>query len=237
MKKFLARLFITMAILFLMVFYMVNNNGENSSIELVANLELSANTRPQMEFKIDGKLHFKCQIYEEAKIICKKLKQKECKSRLKTIKAKDRMEWFIKYKKIQKQYSEWAKSNKTIYDYYTKKELSLMFKIVEAEVTGNSYFTNKCNVASVILNRIKNNKFPDTMTGVLKQKNQFSTYSSGRYRRIEVTKSTILACEYAFQIKDTTNGALFFDSCKHKTYASRNKRYLFTDKVGHAFYK
>ena len=115
--------------------------------------------------------------------------------------------------------------------------MSLLFKIVETEVRGNENFSEKANVASVIFNRMKHDDFPTTMNDVLTEHPQFSSYISGAYKNVEVTDTTILACEYAFQIEDTTNGALYFDSTNGKSWADRNREFLFKDDVGHSFYR
>ena len=45
-----------------------------------------------------------------------------------------------------------------------------------------------------------------------------------------MSEDTILACEYAFEIEDTTDGCLFFDSNNTLNY-----RFVFNDKA-HNFY-
>ena len=109
-------------------------------------------------------------------------------------------EWFKNYKAIQEEYSDWIDKDETIYDYFDQDELDLLFRIVETEVRGNENFDEKVNVASVIFNRIEHEDFPMTLTDVLTEYPQFSSYISGAYRNVEVTDTTILACEYAFQI-------------------------------------
>lgn len=149
----------------------------------------------------------------------------------------DKMQWYTEYKEIKKMYSAWLDEEKTIYSTFARSELDFLFQIVEAEVTGEGYFQSKVNVASVIFNRIKSDEFPDTLTSVLKEKYQFSTYSDGRYKKVKVTEETILACEYAFEIYNSVNGSLYFDSCNGTSWANYNKEYVFTDEVGHSFYK
>ena len=149
-------------------------------------------------------------------------------------------EWFKNYKAIQEEYSDWIDKDETIYDYFDQDELELLFRIVETEVRGDENFDEKVNVASVIFNRIGHEDFPMTLTDILTQRSpspQFSSYISGAYKNVEVTDTTILACEYAFQIGDTTNGALYFDSTNGHSWADRNREYIFTDAVSHSFYR
>lgn len=60
---------------------------------------------------------------------------------------------------------------------------------------------------------------------------QFQPISDGRYKNVEVSEDTILACEYVFIFGDTTNGCLFFDS-------NGKLNYQFVKNDGaHNFYK
>ena len=134
----------------------------------------------------------------------------------------------MEYKDIVSEYEEYLDPPETIYDYYTDAELDLLFRVVQAEI-GDYSFNQKCNVVSVILNRIDDSRFPNTMSGVLVP-NQFSTISNGRIYNVTVDESTILACEYVFMFGDTTGGALFFDS-----NGALNYKFLFNDGA-HNFY-
>lgn len=140
----------------------------------------------------------------------------------------NKQEYFIAYKNIVSEYSEWLDPPETIYNYYTSEELDLLFRVVQAEI-GNYSFEQKCNVVSVIFNRISNSRFPNTMSEILIP-SQFSTISNGSIYRVTVDETTILACEYVFMFGDTTGGALFFDS-----NGALNYRFLFSDKA-HNFY-
>lgn len=57
-------------------------------------------------------------------------------------------------------------------------ELELLAQVVEAEA-GNQDMTGKRLVVDVVLNRVDSPLFPDTITEVLEQKNQFSTMWNG----------------------------------------------------------
>lgn len=161
----------------------------------------------------------------------------EAQQRINALEREDTMEWFKKYKEIQNEYSEWIDIDETIYDYFDTSELDLLFHIVETEVRGENNFDEKVNVANVIFNRIKHEDFPTNLIDILTEYPQFSSYTSGAYKNVEITETTILACEYAFQFQDTTNGALWFDSTRGNSWADRNREYIFTDNVGHSFYK
>ena len=123
----------------------------------------------------------------------------------------DRREWFITYKSIISKYSEYIDQPENIYDYFTQAEINMFFKVVQAEIGDEYTFEQKCNVASVILNRLYSDEFENEMFKILTP-SQFETIANGRYKKVQVSEDTILACEYVFMFGDTTNGALFFDS-------------------------
>lgn len=123
----------------------------------------------------------------------------------------DLKEWFIAYKCLVENYSYILDAPETIYDYYTNKELEMLFRVVQAEVGDEYTFEQKVNVASIIFNRIEHEDFPDEIYDVL-SKDQFQPISDGRYKEVEVSETTTLACEYSFMFGDTTGGCLFFDS-------------------------
>lgn len=142
----------------------------------------------------------------------------------------DKREWFLAYKKIIEKYSYIIDPPETIYDYFSKEELDLLFHVVQAEVGDEYSFESKINVANVIFNRFYHERFPDTLLDILVC-DQFSPIADGRYREVEVTEDTILACEYAFMMEDTTDGCLFFDSNNTLNY-----QFVFNDGT-HNFYK
>ncbi|MFG6322632.1 MAG: cell wall hydrolase [Lachnospiraceae bacterium] len=143
----------------------------------------------------------------------------------------DKKEWFIAYKSIIEEYSYIIDPPETIYEYFTEEELDLLFHVVQAEIGDECYsFEQKANVASVVFNRLYHEKFPDALSEILVY-DQFSPISNGRYKEVEVSEDTILACEYAFEIEDTTDGCLFFDSNNTLNY-----QFVFNDSA-HNFYK
>lgn len=144
----------------------------------------------------------------------------------------DKYAWYMEFEELMSNSNDPMES---IYDYYSDEELILLFRVVEAEVGDLGGFDERCNVASVILNRIDSEKFANTLLEILTKK-QFSTISNGRYKKVIVSDETIAACEFVFQFGDTTNGALFFESGNnniHDAYAT----YMFKDAAGHKFYK
>ena len=137
-------------------------------------------------------------------------------------------EWFIAYKDLIEEYSEWVDPPETIYDYYTEDEVYLMQRCIETE-TFEQDFDSKVNVASVILNRIESDEFANEVSEII-VKGQFA------FGRENISEDTVLALEYAFMIGDTTDGALYFHS-NPKTETFNGAEFIFTDDAGHNFYK
>ena len=125
--------------------------------------------------------------------------------------VQDHREWFLGYKELLERQAGILGTPASIYDCFNEQELDRLFRVVQAEIGDEYSFDQKCNVASVIFNRLKHPEFGGTLEAVLSP-GQFSTVKNGRYLRAEVSQETILACEYSFMIGDTTGGCLFFDS-------------------------
>lgn len=140
----------------------------------------------------------------------------------------DKKEWFLSYKDIVLKYAGLIDPPETIFDYFTEDEVRLICRVVETE-TYQCDFDSRVNVANVVLNRIEDGRFGDTVEEVITTKNQFA------YCRGNITEDTILAVMFSFEIKDTTNGALFFHS-NEKTNTFNGRNFIFQDNAGHNFY-
>lgn len=104
-------------------------------------------------------------------------------------------------------------SNSTIS--LTKDDIYLMSQVVYAESKGEP-FDGKIAVASVILNRTTDSQFPDTIHGVITQKNAFSCVRNGK---IDVVPDgdSYNAVLKAIEGYDPTNEALYFYNPKIAT--------------------
>jgi len=123
-------------------------------------------------------------------------------------------------------------------------DYTALVRIVEAEATDED-LKGKVLVANVVLNRVEDNGFPDSIYDVVTQKTngraQFSPIDDGRYYTVSITSSTEQAVEEALKGTDYSNGALFFVA---KSLASKNasswfdRNLEFVLKHGvHSFYK
>lgn len=143
-------------------------------------------------------------------------------------KIEDKKDWYLAYKGFLEDYPEFDRGS-TLYDRYNDEEIYMMQRVIETEVYGCD-FDAKANVASVILNRIEgDNNFPNDAITVCTAPGQFV------YSRKQISEDTKLALEYAAEIEDTTNGALYFNSMEPMDSWNGRTR-IFTDHVGHSFY-
>lgn len=144
----------------------------------------------------------------------------------------DPVRYMIEYNDILNNYNQYLDNTTTttIYDLYSAEDIEYLEKCVETETNGGT-FISKVNVANVIMNRaMDDERFPATLKGVVTAEGQF------KYSKSSIDPLTIAACEYAAINSDTTNGALYFHSGK-KTETFNGAEYLFTDEVGHHFYR
>lgn len=87
-------------------------------------------------------------------------------------------------------------------------QLNLLSKLVAAEARGESY-EGQVAVAAVVLNRVKDARFPDSIEGVIYQKNAFSVVRDG-YIDAQPTEESYKAAKEALYGSDPTNNAIYF---------------------------
>lgn len=86
--------------------------------------------------------------------------------------------------------------------------VNLLARVIEGEAADEP-LSGKVAVGAVILNRVKNPSFPNTLGGVVYQPLAFESVSNGQIWRNLSTES-MSAAEYAFGGWDPTSGALYF---------------------------
>ena len=125
----------------------------------------------------------------------------------------------------------------------TPQDYENMLRIVEAEAGGEDR-TGKLLVANVIINRVNDDAFPDSVTEVIFQQtngvSQFSPIRDGRFYSVSVSEETIEAVEAALCGEDCSKGALYFMARKaadkdRAAWFDRNLTKLFTY-GGHEFF-
>ena len=99
-------------------------------------------------------------------------------------------------------------------------EYNLLCRIIEAEAEGED-IKGKILVANVVLNRVEDEEFPDTISGVILQKRngraQFSPVSNGRLWSVSVSEESKEAAKRALLGEDYSSGALYFMARKYST--------------------
>ena len=125
----------------------------------------------------------------------------------------------------------------------SEKDLDTLMRIVGAEAGGEDR-TGKLLVANVVINRVRNKKFPNNVTDVVYQKvqnvTQFSPVSNGRIDEVTISEETKEVVYSALRGEDISGGALFFMARKYAVpenvaWFDSQLTYLFSY-GGHDFY-
>lgn len=123
-------------------------------------------------------------------------------------------------------------------------EKKILERIVEAEAGGQD-LKGRILVANVILNRMKKEKYPNTVKGVVFASAdgvyQFSPVKDGRFFSVKISEKTKRAVQKALEGTDYSKGALYF--MNRKTANPKNIRW-FDSKLtrlfkhgGHEFFR
>ena len=125
----------------------------------------------------------------------------------------------------------------------SEKDLETLMRIVEAEA-GGADRKGKLLVAHVVINRVRNKRFPNNVTDVVYQKaknvTQFSPVSNGFINQVKISEETRYGGYGALKGEDVSNGALFFMARKlaspeNAEWFDSNLTFLFSY-GGHDFY-
>ncbi len=89
-------------------------------------------------------------------------------------------------------------------------DLQLMARAINGEARGEPY-EGQVAVGAVILNRVKNSQFPNTIAGVIYEKGAFTAVSDGQINVPIKEGSTVLkAAQDAMNGWDPTNGCIYY---------------------------
>lgn len=91
---------------------------------------------------------------------------------------------------------------------YASSDVYLLAKLVYGEARGEPY-TGQVAVAAVVLNRVKSNKFPNTIAGVIYQSGAFTAVSDGQIN-LEPNSTAYSAARDAMNGWDPTSGCLYY---------------------------
>lgn len=129
-----------------------------------------------------------------------------------------------------------------IYDDISEEDGYLLAKMAMAEAEGCSIET-KVHVILTILNRVNDKRFPNTVKGVIYEKNasgvyQFSPVCNGRWNKVEPNEDCWKALEIVKTLEeDISVGSLFFESCVDENNWHSNNLILLYQLNGMRFYK
>jgi len=122
--------------------------------------------------------------------------------------------------------------------FYREDDLFWLSRVIYAE-SGNQVLEGKMGVGIVVLNRVndKSGVWPDSVKGVIAQRNQFSTYKNGRLANRTPNAESVVAAKLVLDggIVEEVKNAFFFDTFRNNSWAARNKAVIAAI-GGHRFY-
>jgi peptidoglycan hydrolase CwlO-like protein len=156
-------------------------------------------------------------IEEAAKKAAEEAAKKAAEEAAKKATEDDRQKVIDDANKAAEETAKKAETNSTLYIQqetihkamsYTNQELDMLAAIVECEA-GNQPYEGRLAVASVVLNRVNNPRWPNTISEVLYQANQFTPVKSGRFA-IVLARGTCDECRKA--AKEALDGHINIDA-------------------------
>ncbi len=113
-------------------------------------------------------------------------------------------------------------------------DAQMLMKIAQAEA-GNQGIEGMSAVMRVVLNRVQNEDYPDTVEEVIKQPNQFESYSNGSYNEAEPTTDCHLALADVERGLSADREIIGFETVENGESLTRYFEYAYTIK-DHNFY-
>lgn len=104
------------------------------------------------------------------------------------------------------------------YNYISDEDLMLLALLTMAEAEGESE-EGKRLVIDTVLNRVDSEHFPDTISEVIYQKNQFTSMYNGRVDRVEITEEVVRLVEEEVQNR-TNSDVIFFHANRYGDYGT-----------------
>jgi N-acetylmuramoyl-L-alanine amidase len=117
----------------------------------------------------------------------------------------------------------------------TSSEKDLLARLVEAEAKGEPY-AGKVAVATVILNRVDSNLFPNSVNGVIYESGQFTPVSNGQINQAASAASK-LAVNEALAFRGQGSGSLYFYNPSKTTNTWLRSKAVTTRIGNHVFAK
>ncbi len=99
-------------------------------------------------------------------------------------------------------------SSSNNYNGYSSADYQLLARLISAEARGEPYL-GQVAVGAVVLNRIEHPSFPNSLSGVIYQKNAFSCIDDGQFDK-PVADSAYQAARDALNGLDPSGGAIYY---------------------------
>lgn len=98
-------------------------------------------------------------------------------------------------------------------------EIELLAQLIEAEA-GNQDYIGKCLVADVVLNRIKSDRFPESIEEVIFEEGQFSCISDGGFDKAgwNISEDSFKAARHEYMAFEVDYDILFFTAGGYNKY-------------------
>lgn len=119
---------------------------------------------------------------------------------------------------------------------YSEEDLLLLAKIIDAEA-GNESYEGQVAVGSVVINRVKDSRFPDTIEEVIYQPNQFGPVTTGKIDQIEPDEDALRAAKQVLLGEDLLEDALYFFNPNRDSNEAFKNLTLVKDIGNHRFMK
>lgn len=107
-------------------------------------------------------------------------------------------------------------------------DLEMLIAVIHCEAGYESY-QGKIALANVVLNRVRDSRFPNTIRGVLYQKGQFTVVKTAKYKNTlanyknnnsKYMKDTIKAAKAALAGENNIGKRVFYNGYRHETHRS-----------------
>ena len=111
---------------------------------------------------------------------------------------------------------------------YNATDLEMMIAVIYCEA-GYEPYEGKVALANVILNRVRDKRFPNTIKGVLYQKGQFTVVKTNKYKKTlanyknnnsKYMQETIKAAKAALAGENNIGKRVFYNGYRHETHRS-----------------
>lgn len=117
----------------------------------------------------------------------------------------------------------------------TVDEAALLMKVARSE--GGDTKEGQLWIMGVILNRLNDDRFPNTIEKVISQTGQFEVYRTGVYKNADVNANSHLALADLESGINPTQGAVWFESNTNSDHSWHKKKEFIAEVEGNRFYK